>query len=535
MNHSANVSAWIVDADLLHQPASVYLPHIHLPIHAMSTMTLQELQTALATVQDELHRVKGRLDELEKVVSIDHDQDGIRRVYLECTDFVLRPAEDQRQIAVHLGADAEGGYIHLHYPDSAMPAVDIGFEPSGDPHLQLKGKDYKARTDLFIRDNCGCVAVLSEAGKPGALMRAQDDGGSIAVLQADGQARAVLIHGGHESPTVEGDPPPITTNLIFADGNGHTMLKLRADETGGMLTAGIAGQSDAIALVAREDGPALLMHSPAEDHSVSILAMTGAAEICVHENKIPGNGTQASLTAGEFGSSLGLRGIGGQKSVDISALDVASSLTMHDAQGDVRVMLAHHFGSHSALTLQSLTDEEGLRAIASADVSSIEIISPVDPHTKVLTAVTAEKAVTIVQKHHRPIVMFGEGDQGGVICAYGPTAESAGIASISGGPVAGSVVLATVDGTAQLTLDATDHGGRMLINNDLGFQRVAMGVYEEAGGLHLNNTGSIGIQAVATPKGGVVTVSDHDGNPIASLPESDGEDSGDWGKLPDSF
>ena len=501
----------------------------------MSTTTLQDLQTALATVQVELNRVKTRLDELEKVVTIENDPEGIRRVYLECTDFVVRPAEDQRYIAVHLGADAEGGYLHLHYPGTGIPAVDMGFDSPGEPHIQLKGKDFKSRTDLFIRDNCGCVAVLSDDGKPGALMRAQEDGGSIAVLQEDGQARAVLIHGITELPSPDGQQAAPSTNLIFADGHGHTMLKLRADETGGMLTAGIAGQSDAIALVAREDGPALLMHSPEEDHSVSILAMTGAAEICVHENKIPGTGTQASLTAGEFGSSLCLRGIGGQKSVDISALDVASSLTMHDAQGEVRVMLAHHFGSHSALTLQSLTDEEGLRAIASADVSSIEIISPVDPDTKVLTAVTAEKAVTIVQKHHRPIVMMGEGDQGGIVCAYGPSAESAGIASLSGGPVAGSVVLATVDGTAQLTLDATDHGGRMLINNDLGFQRVAMGVYEEAGGLHLNNTGSTGIQAVATPKGGVVTVSDHDGRPIASLPESEGEDIGDWGKLPDSF
>jgi hypothetical protein len=501
----------------------------------MSTITLQDLQTALMTVQMELTRVKSRLDELEKVVTIEHDAEGIRRVSMECTDLVVRPAHDQRHIAVHLGADAQGGYVHLHYPETEIPAVDLGFDSPGDPHIQLKGKDFKARTDLFIRDNCGCVAVLSEAGRPGALMRAQEDGGSIAVLQEDGQARAVLIHGMTEMPTVEGQNAAASTNLIFADSQGHAMLKLRADETGGMMTAGVAGQSDAIALVAREDGPALLMHGPAEAHSISILAMTDAAEICVHENKIPGTGTQANLSTGEFGSSLCLRGIGGQKSVDLSALDVASSLTLHDAQGDVRVMLAHHFGSHSAMTLQSLTDEEGLRAIASSDVSSLEIISPVDPDTKVLTAVTAEKAVTIVQKHHRPIVMLGEGDQGGIVCAYGPSAENAGIASLSGGPVAGSVVLATVDGTAQLTLDATDHGGRMLINNDLGFQRVAMGVYEEAGGLHLNNTGSTGIQAVATPKGGVVTVSDHGGRPIASLPESDGEETGDWGKLPDRF
>jgi hypothetical protein len=75
----------------------------------------------------------------------------------------------------------------------------------------------------------------------------------------------------------------------------------------------------------------------------------------------------------------------------------------------------------------------------------------------------------------------------------------------------------------------------MLINNDLGFQRIAMGVYQEAAGLHLNNTGSIGVQVVATPKGGVVTVSDPEGRTIATLPENDGDDAGEWGKLPDSF
>lgn len=502
----------------------------------MST-TLPELQSALLIVQEELSRVKQRLDELEKVVSIEHSSDGIRRVYLECTDFVLRPAEDQRQIAVHLGTDEGAGYMQIHYPapEAVCAAIHLGFEPEGDPHIQLMGKDFKPRTDLFIRDDCGWMAVLSDHGRPGALMRAQTDGGSIAVLQSDGQARAVLIHGGSEETTADGEQKPASTNLIFADEAAHTVLKLRADDGGTMLTMGTPGQPDAAVLVARRDGPALLMHSPNEDHSVSLMAMNGIAEVCAHESKVPGMGTQAGLMAGEFGSSLTLRGIGGQKAVDISALDVASSLTLHDAQGEVRVMLAHHFGSHSAMTLQSVTDEEGFRAIASSDVSSLELISPTDPETKVLTAVTTEKPITIIQKHNRPIVMLGEGEQGGVICAYGPTAAQAGIATLAGGPVTGSLVLATVDGTAQLTLDATDHGGRLLINNDLGFQRIAMGVYQEAAGLHLNNTGSIGVQAVATPKGGVVTVSDPEGRTIATLPESDGEDSGDWGKLPDSF
>ncbi|MFM2176962.1 MAG: hypothetical protein RL015_1060 [Verrucomicrobiota bacterium] len=499
------------------------------------SMTLQELQSALSIVQEELQQVRQRLRELGEVVSIERDGESARHVRLRCTDLTLHSAYSTESVALHLGEKSGAGFLHLHYPLEPQVAAELSFQNDGEPQLTMRGRDGSSRAEIFVQEDCGWMAVLSKDGRPGALMRAQDDGGSVAVLQADGQARAVLIHGGNEETQTDREVLPVSTNLIFADGQGNATLKLRADAGGGMLTAGVAGQSDAIALVARADGPALLMHAPDESHSISLMAMSGVAEVCVHENKVPGQGTQSSLMAGEFGSSLTLRGIGGQKAVDLSALDVASSLTLHDGKGEMKVMLAHHFGSHSAMTLQGMTEEDGIRIIASEEVSSMEVMSPADPETKILTAVTTEKPVCIVQKQHRPIVMLGEGDLGGMICAYGPDKENAGIASISGGSVSGSLVLATVDGTAQLTLDATDHGGRLLINNDLGFQRVAMGVYEEAGGLHLNNTGSIGIQAIATPKGGIVTVSDHDGRPIATLPESDGEDTGDWGRLPDSF
>ena len=45
-----------------------------------------------------------------------------------------------------MGANAEGGYFQLHYPSQSAPAVDIGFENTGDPYLQLKGQDFKPRT-----------------------------------------------------------------------------------------------------------------------------------------------------------------------------------------------------------------------------------------------------------------------------------------------------------------------------------------------------------------------------------------------------
>jgi len=379
------------------------------------------------------------------------------------------------------------------------------------------------------------MAVHAAGGRPGALMRAQPRGGSVAVLQKDGGSRGVLVHDDGET-LEDGTVKPPSTDLLFANGNLDTTVKIHTDGEGGLLSLGPPGQQDAIALVARDDGPALMLHSPAELQSISMMALDGAAQICVHEGKVPGSGFEAHMSSGESGSSLALRGERSEKAVDISALDVASSLTLHDTRGEARIMLAHHYDSHSALTMQATGEDDGFRAIASDEVSSLELMSPNDPDTKLLSAVTSNKPVVILQKQRRPLLMFGEGDQGGVFCAYGNATGQAGIATLSGGPVSGSVLLTTADGTPQLTLDANDHGGRLLINNDLGFQRVSLGIYEEAGGLQLNNTGSLGVQIVATTKGGIVTVNDAEGEVRATLPDDfDGDKNPDWGQLPDSF
>lgn len=500
------------------------------------SLTLDSLQSALSSVQQELWRVRQRLDELEKIVSIETDETGLRRVYLECHDLVVRTAQDPRGVALHLGAAEDSGFLRLHPKEDGTPgALEMSMDPHGRPQVLLHGADGEPRVSLFTQEDCGFVAVHATAGRPGALMRAQPRGGSVAVLQKDGGSRGVLVHDDGET-LADGTVKTPSTDLLFANGNLDTTVKIHTDGEGGVISVGPPGQQDAIALVARDDGPALMLHSPAELQSISMMALDGAAQICVHEGKVPGSGFEAHMSSGESGSSLALRGEHSEKAVDISALDVASSLTLHDTRGEARIMMAHHYDSHSALTMQATGEDDGFRAIASNEVSSVELMSPSDPDTKLLSAVTANKPVVILQKQRRPLLMFGEGDQGGVFCAYGNATGQAGIATLSGGPVSGSLLLTTADGTPQLTLDANDHGGRLLINNDLGFQRVSLGIYEEAGGLQLNNTGSLGVQIVATPRGGVVTVNDAEGEVRATLPEDfESGKNPDWGQLPDSF
>ena len=68
------------------------------------------------------------------------------------------------------------------------------------------------------------------------------------------------------------------------------------------------------------------------------------------------------------------------------------------------------------------------------------------------------------------------------------------------------------------------------MNNDLGFPRIVMGVYEETSSLFLNNTGQRSIEVFASPEGGVILTHDRDGKFRASLPsdflkeEEDDED-----------
>lgn len=496
--------------------------------------TPAELQAALAAVLAELAGVKARVAELEEVVRVRREADGGRRAVLECTELVLRGTSGQE--LAHLAADTGSAFLALTHPESTKgsPGIMMGFD-KGTPQMRLLDPDGRLLTGLFGEAEGGVVAAFGPQGAPGALLRGRAGGGSLAVTDPAGQVRGALVYDETPGATAE---PPAAAELILARSSGDPILKLRADDGGALMTLGPPGQPDALALVAREGGPAILLHGPEGVHSVSIVAAESMCEVCVHQGGVPDQGSQACLGAGAYGSSLVLRGPNGEKGMDLSALDQASSLTLHDETGEERMMLCHHFGSHTGFSLKGLSEHDGLRVLATQEVTSLEVISPADPETKILTALTTEKPITLVQKKRRPILMFGEGEQGGIVCAYGPSAENAGIATLSGGTITGSLVLASPDGTAQLTLDATDHGGRLMINNDLGFQRIAMGVYQEAAGLHLNNTGNVGVQAIATPSGGVVTVSDAEGRAVASLPEREeggSSDSAGWGRLPDGF
>lgn len=505
------------------------MPHLARTLSSLiMNAEIDNLEGMVEALQKQIGELKRRVETVEKAITVAEASDGGTDVTVACSSLVIRPHSGSQPVAMQLSSNAEGPFVSMFYPNGqAAPAAIRMAIDDGQPRIELRGRDDALRAELTIESDRGVTVMFGPGGEPGAVMRALPGGGSLAVVQPDGKPRGVLMHA--DGPTKGVETHGVPTELIFASAEGKTVLKLRADDGGGIVSVGPPGQADAAALIARETGPALLLHSPGATSSVSIIA-GDTAEVCVHQGKFAGGSAQAMLTVGEFSSSLTLCKSDGVKAFEASAYDMATIVTLNDANELPCATLSHHFGSHSTLSLHSAAANEGFRALASTEVSSVEVKAPENPETKIVSAVHVEKPVMFLQKKGRALVMFGEGEQGGVVSTYGPDSMHAGIATLSGGPYTGALVMAAMDGTPQLTIDGTDHGGRLMINNDLGFQRIAMGVYEESAGIHLNHTGQLGVQAVATQRGGVVTVRDAEGHILACLPDASPEGGAkDWG------
>lgn len=482
---------------------------------------IQQLKDTLAALRAEVDEMKNQLNQISRYVTVDHeDDDGVERVYMECTDFTLRPAHDRRRIAVHVGAGEDGVYFDMHYPDAehnVQSAIRLCVDEEGVPHVQVLGRDWKTRADMMIQNDHGILAVLGVDGAPGAVMRAQKGGGSVAVLQPDGRARGVLIHDENMGKAWDGSPCG-ATELIFARPEGTTVLKLHTNGETSFVAAGIPGQADGAVLGMGAEGGSLMLHSKGNTNSISMMCGGEIACLKMHPGKVPGDKNGLSLLAGDFGSSIELSDEKGAQRVDISALGGGSGMTLFEKKGQEALALRAVPGSHASLSLKGPSSSEGVHLFASDDTTFLKVTSPDDDTSHISAAVTEGAPSLFLTQGGRPLVMAGRTEHGGVVCAYGSKEAEGGIASLSGGPLGGELAICSNDGTRLMTLHSTDHGGRMLINNDLGLQRVTLAAYDEAGTLVLNNTGSNGLIATVTPEGGQLTLLDPEGQVRRHLP-----------------
>jgi len=482
----------------------------------MNNPELQELRVAMDAMRDEMTAMKATLARLSSAVQFWDEDDGRVTTHLVCHSMeVLDEESPIRRPVIALGSAEQGGYIEV-FPNSGDfgPSVRLGIDENSGPEMAVIGTDGMKRACLTCEEDHGIMLLMGPEQTGGVAARARHGGGgSVAVLQKDGKARAVLVH-----QDAGPGPGQAGTDLLFATGEGKTLLKLHGNERGGLVCVGTPDRLDGVVLTMRDDTPAIMLRGPQDASSIHLMAAQSMACLRVQEGWLQSENAEVSLMAGTFGSSVTLNDEGGDQRADLSAVKGSSSLSLLDEDRRSGVVLSHHAGKVSSLALHGPSEHESIRLLATKDLAALSITSPDSKDTDLTAQVGSSGPQLLLRQDTMPLVMAGPCEHGGVLSAYGREEVQGGIASLSGGTRSGQLSIASRDGTNLMTLDGTDYGGRLLINNDLGFQRAVLGVHEESALLALNNTGTPGVQAVCTELGGVITLHDQEGKIAHSIP-----------------
>ena len=473
--------------------------------------SLAELQATVAALRTQVESLTARLELMEKVVTVEEEENGRVTRYLECEALVVRDVEDPRWFAIQLGTTKGGGaYLQLNYRSEGnrhLAAVNLQVENNDVPHIQLLGKDCKSRADMWLHEDHGMVGVFRPGEVPAAIMKALPTGGSMAVVQANGRPRATMVHN-EEAPTAADGTPRSTSIIALLGAEGGPVLKLTEDEGGGLLRMEKDGAS--ATLIVRDETGSLMLEAKDDATSVLLAAAPGIAKVAAQEGPADDEKASAVLSAGAWGGDVSVRESTGVERVNLSATSGMGRVALMRENKEVGASLFDKEGEFSRLDLYDGKPKPGVTLQANEEFTALNLVSPLDKDLRVM-AVAGQAPLVALNEDGKTRASMTVGEGCGLISAYGLNGDEGGSAALMGGPLAGFVQIATADGTRLVEIGGTDHGGSVALNNDLGFQRIVMGVKEECAVLNMNHTGNDGVHVKATPKGGMILLCDKNG------------------------
>ena len=478
----------------------------------MSEPTLQELSATVAALRTELDAVQAQLKDIGRAVQIT-EENGRRRIRLKCHSLAVRTTSGEQPFAMRLGSSNNRGYLSFYYPDGSKGdiALSLGFNEDDHPAIRLTGQDDQHRVLLTVENDHGLAGCFAPGYTPGAVMRSLPGGGSFAVLQPDGKARGIFMHGDSTSP----DKMP-ATKLLFATPDATTMLSLHADLDGSMIALSQPGAPNCASLVAYGDSSSLVVRSPGAATAAVVIASPGQARVMTCTGR-EGSGTgEAALTSCSKGGCLSLHRPDATSGLEARAAEAITWFGLFDREGLETIGLCEGSGLHAFNIYLPGSKTKSITFGSTADTAYTRISCPGNEQLQLVTNASPTTVITTIMDGERPLVAITHCETGGSIAAYGAH-ETPGYAALSGQLASASLTVSMADGTTLAGLGATDHGGHLTLNNDLGFPRITMGIFQESSAISLNHTGQKGMELLACPLGGVLLVHDKDGQVTESL------------------
>lgn len=488
-----------------------------------------DLQATVAALRADVESLKAELELMKEAVRVKRGKDGKLRRSVECESVVVRDCVDPRNFAIHMGTTEDvGAFLHMHYRGEEhgdKTAVSLKVTELNEPLIQIRGTDRKMRVGMWLDKDHGTVGVMRPGDVPGAVMRALPKGGSVAVVQANGRPRALMMH--EELPKAEDGSRRSQTELVLLGPKGEGVFHAKQDEGGGILRL---KKEDCEAMLVAREMASVVLEGPEKASSVLLVATDTMAKVAAQQGAATEEKASAALGAGALGGSVSLREATGTERVNLSATKDAGRVALLRKDGKAGAALFDAEGEYSHLKMRGAGEEPGVTLWSDKEMAALRLHSPQEPVKEVTLMADSAAPSLLATEGGEPRAAIATTDDGGVITAFGPGGEKAGIAAISGGKTAGGMGVGMGDGTRLVEIGGTEYGGRIALNNDLGFQRILMGVFEDSSGLHMNCTGKDGVNALATPHGGMVGVCDAEGKMRKILQPDSLDDAEDVGE-----
>jgi hypothetical protein len=415
----------------------------------------------------------------------------------------LRVVDSQGATRARLAVTQHGCSLSFLGPDEEPRAVIR--ETNGYGHLVVHGRHLESRVDVrFSEEDHANVVLTTPAGVPCALVKATDFGGTISVVNGDGEP----LIGMSANQTGCGEL------RIWKDGRENAELILRATGEGGFVVVSDADAPRATLCAQKGKGALMITGSDGEPR-VAVTAFQDSGVVKVWNASHSGG---ADMMGRGEGGSVTVWSDGEKEVAALQSSESGGEIRLFNRDGDLRAVFSTP-GGEALLTLRCAGDEvaavlgvqqkSGMIKLSTAGEDGHVILSGgAGFHGLALTGRNGHHAGTFALHPDDPSI-------GAWLGLSGP--DSQVIAALSPTPHGASLTLSGRDGKHRLALGCDPAGGRVEVLNVAGASRAAIQVNEDCGIVTVRRHDTMAAQLAGIPIGGACIVCDEAGRIRSTL------------------
>ncbi len=378
-------------------------------------------------------------------------------------------------------------------------------ETNGSGQLVVHGRHVESRVDLrFSPEDHANVVVTTPAGVPCAVVRATDFGGTVSVVNGDGDP----LIGLSANQTGCGEL------RVWKDGRENAELILRATGEGGFVVASDADGPRATLCAQKGKGAVMISGSDGEPR-VAMTAFQDNGVIKVWNSSHSGG---ADMMGRSEGGSFTVWSEAEREVATLQSSESGGELRLFNNEGDLRAVFSTP-GGEALLTLRCAGDEVAAVLGVQQKSGMIKLNTAGEDGHVILSGGAGFYGLALTGKngHHAGTFALHPDDPsiGAWLGLSGP--DSQVLASLSPTPHGASLTLSGNDGKHRLALGCDPSGGRVEVLNVGGATRASIQVGDDSGIVTVRRGDTMAAQLAGIPIGGACIVCDEAGRIRSTL------------------